>query len=282
MWCPTTLSNKMEDARVRIDLTLAALLLLSCHRPPAAPGPTPSPWAPPVAIEDGDAVFFVGNSFFEWEGRSLPVWVSALGAALSPPVRIVTGADIVVGNTPLAGFLNHAATRDALASRSYRVFVLQGEEYEAVDHKAEFHQAVRDFNRAVIAAGARTVLFMTWEFRWRRFTDELAASYDEIGRELGLPVIPAGLIYRDCDRHPFAGQSAHWLTADAAHPEGDLHQNEKGSAVNAYATFETLTGRDPAGKSFVAPGNTNADEAMRYFSAMAWRRVAPRLGAAAP
>jgi hypothetical protein len=239
------------------------------------------PVAAQPLVRDHEAVFFVGNSFFGWQGRQLPEWVSALGAALSPPVRIETGADIVFGNTPLASFLTHGATREALASRKYRVFVLQGEEYEAVDHKAAFHQAVRDFNRAVVAAGGRTVLFMTWEFRWRPFTDELAASYDEIGRELDIPVIPVGLIYRDCDQSPFGGAAPHWLTADADHPAGDLHPNARGTAVNTYATFEMLTGIDPLGRNFVAPGNTNDDAIMRYFSKMAWARVFPRLRAPA-
>lgn len=235
------------------------------------------PAAAPALIRDGDAVFFVGNSFMGWQNRPLPEWVSALGAALSPAIRIQTGSDIVFGNTPLAGFLQHPATREALASRRYKVFVLQGEEFEPVDHKAEFHQAVRDFNRAVIAAGGRTVLFMTWEFRWRPFIDELAASYDEIGRELNIPVIPVGLIYRDCGRKPPGSEGPFWLTASGENPAGDLHQNEKGSAVNAYATFAMLTGVNPHGRNFTAPGNTNGDPLMQYFSDRAWARVRPRL-----
>jgi hypothetical protein len=228
-------------------------------------------------VSDGDAVFFVGNSFFGWQDRRLPEWVAALGQAVTPAVRLEVGSDIVFGNTPLGGFLAHPATRAALASRKYKVFVLQGEEFEPVDHKAEFHQAVRDWHRAVTAAGGQTVLFMTWDFRWRPFIAELAASYDEIGRELGIPVIPAGLIYRDCDRAPPHGETPHWLTASTENPAGDLHENEKGTAVNTYATFALLTGRDPRGCNFTAPGNTNDDALMRYFAAMAWAEVHPRL-----
>ena len=228
-------------------------------------------------VRDGDAVFFVGNSFFGWQDRKLPDWVAALGRAVSPAIRIEVGSDIRFGNTPLAGFLTHPATQAALASRQYQVFVLQGEEFEPVDHKAAFHQAVRDFHRAITAAGGRTVLFMTWDFRWRPFLDELAASYEEIGRELDIPVIPAGLIYRDCGRAPPHGETPYWLTADAEQPEGNLHQNGQGSAVNTYATFALLTGRNPAGRNFVVPGNTNDDALMRYFSDMAWARVRRRL-----
>jgi hypothetical protein len=233
--------------------------------------------APSALVKDGDAVFFVGNSFFGWRDRPLPEWVAALGRAASPPIRIEVGADIVFGNTPLAGFLDHRAVREALASHEYKVFVLQGEELEPVDHKAAFQQAVRDFNRAIVASGGRTVLFMTWDFHWRPFIDDLAASYDEIGRELGIFVIPAGLIYRDCGRAPPAKEGRYWLTADAENPLGSLHQNEKGTAVNAYATFAMLTGKNPLGQRFQAPGNTNDDVLMRYLSEMAWAEVAPRL-----
>jgi hypothetical protein len=258
---------------------LTALSASGCHRH-SCPSAIPSrgSWAGATPIRSGDAVFFVGNSFFGWQGRSLPDWVAALGQAMTPRIEITTGSDIVIGNHPLGGFLGHPATRQALASRKYQVYVLQGEEMEAVDHKAAFQRAVRDFNRAVVAAGGRTVLFMTWEFPWRRFIDQVAASYDEIGRELGIPVIPVGLVYQDCGCRPFApGLSPHWLTADAAHRQGDLHPNEQGAAVNAYATFEMLTGINPAGRNFVAPGNSNDDAMMKYLSAMAWARVSPRL-----
>src|SRR6476660_4959366 len=115
----------------------------SCHES-REPAMLMSHSAPhPPLIHDGDAVFFVGNSFFGWEDRPLPEWVAAIGRTMSPPVRIEVGADIVFGNTPLAGFLSHPVTQDALASRKYKVFVLQGEELEPVDHKAAFHQAVR-------------------------------------------------------------------------------------------------------------------------------------------
>jgi hypothetical protein len=47
--------------------------------------------------------------------------------------------------------------------------------------------------------------------------------------------------------------------------------------VNTYATFAVLTGRDARGTNFSAPGNDNDDAMMRWFSDMAWARVAPRI-----
>lgn len=253
---------------------MALLTLASCRRTTLDERP-PRAYPPPLA--DGGRVFFVGNSFFGWQDRPLPQWVSALGAAMHPPRRIDVGSDIVFGDAPLSEFLKHPATRDALASGRYDVFVLQGHELEVVDDRSTFFDTVRAFDRQVRQAGGRSVLFMTWDFPWRPFIAEVAASYDAIGRELGVPVIPAGLVYEDCRRDPPPGAPPYWLTADPAHPEGDLHQNEKGSAVNAYATFATLTGIDPQGTNFEAPGNTNDDALMKRLSDHAWARVKPRL-----
>lgn len=253
---------------------MALWTLASCKRDSLDERPPPA-YPPPLA--EGGSVFFVGNSFFGWNDRPLPRWVSALGAAMPSPVAIETGADIVFGDTPLGDFLTHSATQEALAQRRYDVFVLQGHELEVVDDKEGFFKAVRSFDAAIEQAGGSTVLFMTWDFPWRPFIGQVAASYDEIGRELGVPVIPAGLVYEDCRRSPPPGEPPYWLTADPEHPEGDLHQNEKGSAVNAYATFATLTGKNPMGTNFEAPGNTNDDALMKRLSDHAWARVKPRL-----
>jgi hypothetical protein len=214
----------------------------------------------PGPVVDGDGVFFVGNSFLGLPEHPLPGWVQALAATLS--IRLEVGEDIEFGNLPLAAFLHHRATRRALRSGRYRVWVLQGEELEPVTHRADFHRAVRDFDAAIRASGGRAVLFMTWSFPGGPPLPALAASYDEIGRVLGIPVIPAGLIHADApDR---------LLGADR------LHQNEKGTAVNACATLAMLLGRDPGGRNFAAPGNTLDDVTMKRLSALAWSRVAPR------
>jgi hypothetical protein len=236
----------------------------------------PPPPLPPL-LPAGGTVFFVGNSFLGWQDRPLPQWVASLGSAVEPPVRLEVGADIVFGDAPLREFLDHPATADALAAKRYDVFVLQGHELEPVDQPEAFRAAVREFDAAVTAAGGRTALFMTWDFPFRPFIDELAASYDAIGRELAIPVIPAGLVYEDCRREPPPGQVPYFLTASAEHPEGDLHQNEKGSLVNAYVTFAMLTGRDPGGAVFEAPGHTVDAGLARHLSDRAWARAAPRL-----
>ena len=41
---------------------------------------------------------------------------------------------------------------------------------------------------------------------------------------------------------------------DREHSQGDLHENEKGTAVNTFATFARFAGRNPQGRSFAARG----------------------------
>ena len=229
----------------------------------------------PWLIERGDAVFFVGNSFFDYDGRVLPSWVAAVGQSVSPAFPIVTGSHIVPGVNPLSWFFKQKASQSAIASGQYKLFILQGEETEPVADKAGFQDAVRAYHRAITAAGGKLMLFMTWDFYWYRNNPEffraLSAAYEEIGAELGIPVIPVGVIWDDCNRAPFAGQRPYFLNSQ------DLHQNAMGSAVNAYATFSMLTGIDPQGVPFAASGNTSSRELLGYLSDKAWARVALRL-----
>lgn len=220
-------------------------------------------------------MFFVGNSFFAWDGHNLPEWVKALGAA--DGIKLEVGGDIVPGDRQLGEFLSDPAVVTALGSRRYQVWVLQAHELEPVDHPAEFTQAIQDFDRAIRAAGGKTVLFMTWEFPWRRFLPELARAYESVGRPLALPIIPAGEIYGDLERTPPAGRGPFFLIADREHPEGDLHENELGTAVNTFATYGILTGRDPRGLSFTTQGATITPELLRLLSERAWARVMERL-----
>lgn len=251
-----------------VGLTLA---LVACKRQEV--DVVPRRYPPP--LPNGGAVYFVGNSFFAWEGRELPEWVAALGAADGVSFRV--GGDLVPGDRPLGAFFHDPSVQAALASRKFQVWVLQAHEFEPVDHPEEFRRAVEEFDRAIRAAGGRTVLFQTWEFRWRKFLPELVAGIERVAQPLSLPVIPAGQVYRDLGDAPPPGMGPFFLTADPEHPEGDLHENALGTAVNTYVTYATLTGRDPAGRRFVTHNATVAAELLPLFSGRAWARAEERL-----
>jgi hypothetical protein len=227
-----------------------------------------------ASIQDGDAVFFVGNSFFNTGDRSLPVWVSAVGSAVEPPVAIRTNMYNMPGSMHLSWFLQQKPVREALASKQYKVYVIQGDEREPADDPDGFKEAVREFKQRIEAADGKMMLFMTWNLeQGTDFFAKLTQTFDEISSELDLPIIPAGRIYDDCSHDPFPGYEANtsWLT------QPDLHQNEIGTAVNAYATFGMLTGIDPKGVVFDAQGQTNSADLLRYLSDKTWARVEPEL-----
>jgi hypothetical protein len=233
---------------------------------------TDAPWL----VESGDSVFFVGNSYFGFEDRMLPAWVSALGTQMNPPLTIETGMYQVPGNNLLSWFFDQPESQQAIASGRWDVFVIMGEEHEAVDDPEAFHESVRKYHRAITAGGGKLVLFMTWGFAWDTegiWFPLLVEAYEEIGKELNIPIIPVGLIEEDCNAQPYSGQrkNSYWYLYDDGHP------NAAGTAINAYATFSMLTGINARGRTFDAPGNTNAKELLTYLSNKAWARVEPRL-----
>jgi hypothetical protein len=232
--------------------------------------------SPHASIVDGDSVFFVGNSFFMAWSRELPVWVPAIAQAMSPPIAIQTASFIVPGSNHLSWFFQQKEAKAALATKRYKVYVIQGDEREPVDDPEGFKQAVRDWNDAITAAHGKMMLFMTWNLELGQdtgFYDKLLATFDEIHGELNIPIIPAGQIYDDCEKDPYPGKDANtsWLT----YP--DLHQNEFGSAVNAYATFAMLTGLDPHGVVFQAPAQDCDADMLEYLSDKTWPRVQQHL-----
>lgn len=229
-------------------------------------------------IHSGDSVFFVGNSFFGGDDDRLADFVAAMGTAVQPPIVINVGQHVVYGNEHLEWFFQQPESQNAINSGRYEVFVLQGEEREPVDHPDLFQQGVRDYYAAVTAHGGRVLLFMTWDFIWESgttFFQTLSSAYESIGRELGIPVIPVGLIYDDCNKDPFGDAQPYWLTNQALHP------SEEGKAVNAYATFAMLTGINPMGMPVTKPGyvpsKPMSPELYRYLSDKSWARVEPRL-----
>jgi hypothetical protein len=229
------------------------------------------------SIQDGDAVFFVGNSFFNAYDRRLPEWVTAVGQAVEPPIAIRTGNYNMPGSMHLSWFLEQQGVKDALASKQYKVYVIQGDEREPVDDPDGFKDAVREFKQKIEAANGKMMLFMTWNLEFDGdFYDKLEHTFEAIGDELEVPVIPAGQIYHDCEQDdPFEGHDVNtaWLTQS----QDDRHQNEAGSAINAYSTFAMLTGLDPDGVDFDAPAQTNTPALLRYLSDKTWARVEPRL-----
>jgi hypothetical protein len=90
--------------------------------------------------------------------------------------------------------------REVRSGRYDRV-VLQEQSTLPVKNARQMHENVRLFDAAIRAAGARTVLYMTWARREARKTQPaITAAYLDIAAELGADVIPAGEVWARCTR----------------------------------------------------------------------------------
>ena len=101
------------------------------------------------------------------------------------------------------------------------------------------HENVRLFDVAIKAAGAKTVLFMTWARRHAPESQQaITDAYTTIAAELGADVIPAGVAWQrvlEQPKHP------------VLHDRDGSHTTFAGSYLAACCGFAVLFGDDPVG-----------------------------------
>src|SRR5262249_11291477 len=84
----------------------------------------------------------------------------------------------------------------AIQDGRYDRVVLQEQSTLPVKNAVRMHENVRLFDEAIRAAGAKTVLYMTWARRSAPASQQaITAAYAAIGRELGATVVPVGLAW---------------------------------------------------------------------------------------
>jgi hypothetical protein len=203
----------------------------------------------------GLRVLFVGNSFtFK---NSLPAIVHELAAA-DPGATPIFSVEYAAG-----GWSLHQANKDdgldkLLRDVHWDVVVLQEKSWllslPEEQWRRETYPAARALHEKIAAAGARTVLFMTWGYvrgdRWHEPHDtyaamqaRLAEGYSKLGAELGAQVAPAGLAWAEALRRE---PSLDLWAGDGQHP-GRL-----GSYLAACVFYAMLSGREPTRSRFTA------------------------------
>jgi hypothetical protein len=197
----------------------------------------------------GLRVLFVGNSFtFR---NDLPQLVQRL----SGDRHRIVAVSFTAGGWQLRNFAaNHELDR-LLHEVRWDVVVLQeqsripsfGPDYRA----REFDPYVRALARKIAGAGARPLLFQTWQAR-------LAWGYADAARSVHAAVAPVG---------------AAWLAALSERPQLDLwaddgkHPSRLGSYLAACVFYATLTTGNPISNDFT-DGLSTADA--RYLQRVAW------------
>lgn len=218
----------------------------------------------------GTRVLFIGNSFTSF--NSMPQLVQQLVDDEPGAPRIVVVSYTEDGSTWQQASRERKLT-DLIAEVHWDDVVLQ--EQSELQSFSAFQRAVAsdpfaaDLSRRATAAGARTVLFMTWGYRqgdrdnvpsdtYSAMQARLQQGYDGLGAKLYAPVAPVGLAWQEALRR----RPGLPLWADDGR-----HPSLLGSYLAACVFTATLTGLNPTASGFTA--GLDPAEA-RWLQQVAW------------
>jgi hypothetical protein len=172
-------------------------------------------------------VLFIGNSFTA--RNNLPGLVAQIAAAAGAKLDHQL---ISVGGASLRTHWNKGDALKAIQQGGFDFVVLQEQSTLPIKNAQRMHENVRLFDRAIKAAGARTVLYLTWSRQHEpEAQDKINDAYQTIAREISALVIPAGIA---------------WQTFMRSHKTPVLHDRDKshptlaGSYLAACTAFATL------------------------------------------
>ncbi|MGL4549634.1 MAG: SGNH/GDSL hydrolase family protein [Gemmataceae bacterium] len=192
---------------------------------------------------------FVGNSFTA--RNDLPGLIAALAAQRGKRLehRLISA-----GGASLRQHWNAGEALTAIQTGGYGHVVLQEQSTLPVKNAARMGENVRLFDGAVRAAGARTVLYLTWARRNAPESQQaITDAYAGLGRELRAAVVPAGLAWQRVLRdHPHV----------TLHDRDQSHPTPAGTYLAACAFLAALFGENPVGLAGEVAGLAGPDRAL--------------------
>jgi hypothetical protein len=108
------------------------------------------------------------------------------------------------------------------------------------------HENVRLFDAAIKAAGAETILYLTWaRLNAPESQEAITDAYTAIGRELGAAVVPVGVAWQNfLSKHH----------QPVLHDRDQSHPTVAGSYLAACVFFAALFNESPVGPAAEIPG----------------------------
>ncbi|MBR2615374.1 MAG: SGNH/GDSL hydrolase family protein [Clostridia bacterium] len=216
------------------------------------------------------SVLFIGNSYTYYNDMPTALFQQM---ARSAGVRL-TVDEITKGGHTLEKHASPSDTYGAKVIRAlsgekqYDFVILQEQSVRPASEPALFYKAVRTLVARIREHGAIPILYSTWgrktgsdTLTGRNWTNEsmtwrLAASYQAIGDELGIPVAHAGLAFFDL----FGSDSPLELySTDKSHP------SYNGSYLAAATLVETVFDIDP--ETLTYRGRLKAEDATALLAA---------------
>src|SRR6516164_6894409 len=199
---------------------------------------------------------FIGNSFTA--RNDLPGLVAQLAAARG---RRLEHRLISAGGASLRTHWNAGVALAAIRGGQYDHVVLQEQSTLPVKNAKRMHENVRLFDEAIRAAGAKTVLYMTWARQHEPESQQaITDAYASIGRELGATVVPVGLAWQR-----FLGKH----DQPVLHDKDQSHPTLAGSYLAACVFLAVLFKESPVGIPGEVPGLSEKNLAL--LQKVAWQ-----------
>lgn len=220
-------------------------------------------------------VLFLGNSYTSF--NDLPTVVGSLSRSSQSPVRIEVDQHTPGGQT----WEGHDADPEvtALIGKGWDYVVLQDQSDLPWSVPNGIKDALRSLDAKIKAAGAKTLLYMTWAkqegvvtTRTGRFTEDVQANlyYMKHAEAVGADVAPVGRAWERALRDP----QVSLYSGDGSHPTA------QGTYLAACVFYAVLTGQSPLG---LPDGGLAIDAATAAkLQGFAWDTLQSRKRPAAP
>ena len=203
---------------------------------------------------------FIGNSFTA--RNDLPGLVARLAAARG---RRLEHRLISAGGASLRTHWNAGVALEAIQGGQYDHVVLREQSTLSIKNARRMHENVRLFDEAIRAAGAKTVLYMTWARQHAPESQQaITDAYVGIGRELAATVVPVGLAWQR-----FLGKH----DEPVLHDKDQSHPTLAGSYLAACVFLAVLFRESPVGADAEVAGLSEEDLAL--LQKAAWQECKP-------
>lgn len=191
-------------------------------------------------------ILFIGNSFTA--RNDLPGLLAQLAAARG---KHIEHALLSIGGASLRTHWNKGEARSAIERGKFDYVVLQEQSTLPIKNASRMRENVLLFDESIRAAGAKTVLYMTWA---RKHSPEkrkqITDAYETIGREIKALVIPVGRIWaRFIAEHE----------TPALYDKDQSHPTLAGSYLAACVFLATLLHKSPVGIDTQVKGLSSDD-----------------------
>jgi hypothetical protein len=179
-------------------------------------------------------ILFIGNSFTQ--RNNVPGLIARMAETRGHELRHTL---ISAGGASLRQHWNAGKAPRAIESGGYDRVVLQEQSTLPIKNAVRMAENVRLFDAAIKAAGARTVLYMTWARAHAPESQQaLTDAYTAIGAELGATVVPAGEAWR---------RFLATYREPVLHDKDQSHPSLAGSYLAACVFYAVLFDDNPVG-----------------------------------